>query len=134
MWGLIFRGILGVLRGTARGGAAGLRTTVAVSRYGRVAFSGLIRNRPLNQLTQQEVRNAMAQAGMREAHNAHFVSKLIERGSNFGIHTLDDLARALNNGAMRPGRQAGTVDIVFPGGRAAATVNSQGHFITFLPL
>ena len=135
MWGIIFRGLLTLLRSLgARGGAAGVRNTVAVSRFGRVAFTGLIRNRPLSQLTHQEVRNAMAQAGMREAHNAHFVSRLIERGSHYGIHTLDDLARALNNGVARAGKQPGTIDIVFPSGRAAATINSQGHFITFLPL
>ena len=61
MWGIIFRGLLTLLRSLgARGGAAGARTTVAVSRFGRVAFTGLIRNRPLSQLTHQEVRNAMA--------------------------------------------------------------------------
>lgn len=134
MWGPIVRGILYVLRLAARGGTTAARTTVTVSRYGRVAFTGLIRSRPIATLTQQEIRNAMAKAGMREAHNAHFISRLISRGANYGIRNLDDLARAINNGTMRAGRQTGTVEIVFPNGRAAAVVNRGGEFITLLPL
>ena len=37
---------------------------------------------------------ALGSAGLREAHNAHFVSRLVSRGPSFGIRTLDDLARA----------------------------------------
>ncbi len=114
MWSFIIRGILYVLRMAARGGASAARTTVAVSSYGRIAFTGLIRHRQLTQLTHQEIRNAMTQAGMREAHNAHFISRLIERGSSFGLKNLDDLATAINNGVMRVGRQPNTVEIVFP--------------------
>jgi hypothetical protein len=127
MWGLLFRAVLAALRGASV-------TGVRVATLGRVAFVGLIRNRPLAQLTQQEIRNAFAQVGLREAHNAHFVSRLVSRGPQFGIHTLDDLARALNNGVARAGSQPGTTEIVFPGGRAAAVLNSAGELVTFLPL
>ncbi len=130
----ILRGIVWLLRVAARTAPRAARISVRVSKYGRVAFTGLIRTRPLGTLTQQQVRNAMAQAGMREAHNAHFISRLISRGPGYGIRNLDDLARAINNGTMRAGKQAGTVEIVFPSGRAAAVVNRQGHFITLLPL
>lgn len=127
MWGLLIRGILTTLR-------AATTTGVRVASFGRVAFVGLINNRPLAQLTQQEIRNAFAKIGLREAHNSHFISRLIERGPQFGVHTLDDLARVLNNGVARAGSQAGTVEIVFPNGRAAAVVNAAGELVTFLPL
>lgn len=127
MWGIIVRAIVAALRG-----AVGM--TVRVGTVGRVAFVGLINNRPLATLTQQEVRNAFAKAGLREAHNSHFISRLIERGAQFGIRTLDDLARALNNGVARTGRAADTIEIVLPGGRAAVVTNTAGELITFLPL
>lgn len=127
MWGAIIRIIMAALRGTAS-------TGVRVARFGRIGFVGLIRHRPLAQLTQQEIRNAFAKVGLREAHNSHFISRLIQRGPDFGINTLDDLARALNNGVARAGRQPGTTEIVFPNGRAAAVVNQAGELITFLPL
>ena len=113
-----------------RTGAAGVR----VATLGRVAFVGLIRNRPLGELTQQAIRNAFGKAGLREAHNSHFISRLVERGPNFGIHTLDDFARGLNNGVARAGKQAGTVEVVFPSGKVAAVLNEAGELITLLPL
>jgi hypothetical protein len=127
MWGLLIRGLLAALR-------AATTTGVRVANYGRITFVGLIGNRPLVQLGQQEIRNAFAKIGLREAHNSHFISILIERGPRFGIHTLNDFARALNAGVARAGAQPGTVEIVFPGGRASAVVNSAGEFVTFLPL
>ncbi|HJZ54491.1 MAG TPA: hypothetical protein VKE74_06010 [Gemmataceae bacterium] len=127
MWGILIRAILAVLRGAAT-------TSVRVARFGRLTFTGLIKNRPLAELTQQEIRNAFAKVGLREAHNSHFISRLIERGPQFGINTLDDLARALTNGTARAGAQPGTVEIVLPNGRAAVVVNSFGELVTFLPL
>jgi hypothetical protein len=109
-------------------------TTVRVGAFGRIAFVGLINNRPLVTLTQQEIRNAFAKVGLREAHNSHFISRLIERGPQFGIHTLADLARALNNGVARTGAQAGTIEIVIPSGRAAVVTNAAGELVTLLPL
>lgn len=108
--------------------------TVKLAKYGRIGFSGLINKRPLAQLTHQEIRNAFAKVGLREAHNAHFISRLKERGVSFGIRNLDDLARVINNGTMQVGRQAGTVEIVAPGGRFAIVANRAGELITFLPL
>jgi hypothetical protein len=127
MWGLIIRGILAALR---LAGSASVR----VASFGRVAFVGLIGNRPLAQLGHQEIRNAFARVGLREAHNGHFIKRLIERGPKFGIRTLNDFARALNNGTARAGVQRGTTEIVFPNGRAAAVVNSSGELVTLLPL
>jgi hypothetical protein len=131
MWQLIFRLLAAALR--AVGGAAS-RAPVTVLRFGRITFVGLINNRPLITLTQQEIRNAFAKVGLREAHNAHFISRLVERGPQFGIHTLDDFARALNYGAARVGGSPGTIEIVLPNGRAAIVFNTLGELVTFLPL
>lgn len=131
MWGIIIRAIVAALKAALRTGSS---VGVRVATFGRISFVGLIGNRPLAQLTQQEIRNAFAKVGLREAHNAHFISRLIERGSQFGINTLNDLARALNNGVARTGAQANTIEIVFPNGRAAAVVNAMGELVTFLPL
>lgn len=111
----------------------GSRGAVVVGRVGRVAFGGLIRNQPFHQLTQQQIRNALKDAGLREAHNAHFISRLVERGPSFGMNTLDDLARAMNNGIARAGRD-GTVEIVIPNGRAAIIVNRLGELVTLTGL
>jgi hypothetical protein len=127
MWGLLVRALIAALR-------VATTTSVRVATFGRIAFIGLIGNRPLVQLGQQEIRNAFAKIGLREAHNSHFISRLIDRGPQFGINTLNDLARALNMGVARAGTQAGTVEIVFPSGRAAAVINSAGELVTFLPL
>jgi hypothetical protein len=127
MWGVIIRAIAAALRALGR-------STVTVARFGRIRFIGLIGNRPLASLTQQEVRNAFARAGLREAHNSHFISRLIERGGQFGIRTLNDFARALNGGVARAGSNPGTIEIVLPGGRTAVVTNQAGELITFLPL
>ena len=125
MWSLVFRLIAAALRG-------GRTATVTVARYGRIRFVGLIGNRPLQSLTQQEIRNALAKAGMREAHNAHFVSRLVSRGPQVGIRTLNDFARAFNNGVARPGR-AGTIEVILSGNRGTVIISrSRGEFITFL--
>lgn len=127
MWGLIIRGILAALR-------VATTTSVRVAAYGRIAFVGLIGNRPLIQLGHQQIRNAFGKIGLREAHNAHFIKRLIERGPQFGIRTLNDFARAMNNGVARAGAQKGTTEIVLPNGRAAVVVNSAGELVTLLPL
>jgi hypothetical protein len=127
MWGLLVRSLFNALR-------AGSTDSVSVASYGRVTFVGLIGNRPLAELGQQEIRNALAKIGMREAHNAHFVSRLIDRGPQFDMHTLNDLARAINSSTATTGWQSGTIEIVLPNGRAALVVNSSGDLITFLPL
>jgi hypothetical protein len=99
----------------------------------RVIFRGLINNRALENLTQQEIRNAFAKVGLREAHNGHFISMLIERGPEFGINSLDDLARAMNRGTVRSGTTAGTVDIMLPNS-TKVVANMDGELITFVPV
>lgn len=134
MWGFLIRLLLAAFRSGARVGPRLAPTGLPVASFGRIAFTGLIRNRPLLSVTQQEIRNAFAKIGLREAHNSHFISRLISRGPNFGINTLDDFARAVNNGTARAGAQAGTIEIVIPNGRAAVVVNAAGELVTFLPL
>ncbi len=127
MWGLIFRLFISAVRATST-------ASVRLATYGRLSFVGLIARRPLASVTQQEVRNAFAKIGLREAHNSHFISRLIERGPQFGIHSLDDFARALNGSVGRAGSQAGTTELLLPNGRAAVVINTAGELITFLPL
>jgi hypothetical protein len=100
-------------------------------QFTRIEFSGLIKNRSLRGLSQQEIRNAMAKAGLREAHNAHFIMRLIARGLDCGINTLDDLANALNDGLTQPGEQMGTTDVILRNGRAKVVLNTAGEFVTF---
>lgn len=102
--------------------------------FPRIEFGGLIRNRSLGGLTHQEIRNAMATVGLREAHNAHFIKRLIARGPECGINTLDDLAKFLNEGNAQQGEQPGTTDIVFRSGRVKVVVNTAGEFITLTHL
>ncbi len=138
MWSLLARllvaGVRGAVVAAGRLATRSAAVSLQVARFGRIAFVGLINNRPLASLGQQEIRNAFAKVGLREAHNSHFISRLIARGPNFGISTLDDFARAINNGAARAGRSAGTVEIVIPNGKAAVVINQLGELITFLPL
>ncbi|MEX0887148.1 MAG: hypothetical protein WD009_11995 [Phycisphaeraceae bacterium] len=140
MWHVIVRSLLAAMgnttpvTGPAGATAATATAGVPVAPHGRIAFIGLINNRPLTSVGQQEIRNAFAKIGLREAHNSHFVSRLIERGPVFGIRTLDDFARAINNGAARPGGSPGTVEIVVVSGRVAVVINPAGELVTFLPL
>ena len=100
-------------------------------QFPRIEFIGLIKNRSLRGLSQQEIRNAMEKTGLREAHNAHFSMRLIARGPDCGINTLDDLARGLNDGLRQTGEQMGTTDIILPNGRAKVVLNTAGEFVTF---
>ena len=134
MWGLIARGIMLLLRVGARTGPTAARTATAVSKFGRISIVGLIRNRPLASLTQQEIRNAFAKIGLREAHNSHFISRLVSRGPGFGVNTFNDFARVVNNGVVQLGKQPGTVEIIAPGSRFAVVVNKLGELVTLLPL
>jgi hypothetical protein len=103
-------------------------------QFSRIEFVGLIKNRSLGGLTHQEIRNAMTRVGLREAHNAHFIMRLIERGPDCGINTLDDLAKSFNDGATRPGEQTGTTDIILRNGRAKVVLNTAGELVTFTHL
>lgn len=125
MWRLIFVSLMAVVRFTAR-------SPVFVSRFGRIAFRGLIGNRHLTQLGHQEIRNALVKVGMREAHNAHFVKRLIERGPQWGINSLNEFARVINAGVARVGTKVGTTEIVFSEGSKtiAIVLNSAGELIT----
>jgi hypothetical protein len=103
-------------------------------QFSRIEFVGLIKNRSLRGLTHQEIRNAMTKAGLKEAHNAHFIMRLIARGPDCGINTLDDLAKSLNDGIAQPGEQTGTTDIILRSGRSKVVLNTAGEFITFTHL
>ena len=61
-------------------------------------FRGLIGGRALFSITTNEFMHALRDIGWREAHNAHILQKLRERGRLWGINTPEDFARALRNG------------------------------------
>lgn len=67
------------------------------AKLAEISIRGLIKNRNMADVTQQQIRNALAQTGIREAHNAHVISRLIERGPTNGIFTLEDLVRRLRS-------------------------------------
>jgi hypothetical protein len=94
----------------------------------RIEFIGLIKNRSFRALTHQEVRNTMGKVGLREAHNAHFIMRLLERGPG---NTLNDLADSLNNGIVQAGEQPGTTDIILRGGRTKVLLNPAAEFVRF---
>lgn len=68
----------------------------------RITFVGLIGNRRLDQITTNEFMNALAKNGWGEATNAHILQRLRERGSQWGILTPGDFARALRDGHSIP--------------------------------
>jgi hypothetical protein len=63
-----------------------------------IKFAGLIGNRRLHQITTNEFMSALAKCGWREAHNAHVLMRLRERGMFWGLRTANDFARALRYG------------------------------------
>jgi hypothetical protein len=71
----------------------------------------------------------MGTVGLREAHNGHFIKRLLERGPEAGTETMDELARALNRAKKVAGTE-GTVYLILPGGRFKAVLNAAGEFIT----
>ncbi len=68
----------------------------------QIEFVGLIGNRLLTQVTTNEFMNALARNGWGEAHNAHILMRLRERGHWWGIGTPNDFARALRSGMTVP--------------------------------
>jgi len=105
------------------GGAARIGSSAAVN--GTLRFHGLVAKRKLAGLTHQEIRNALAKQGLKESiGRGHFVKELKSRGPAMGIHTLDDLARALNRGtAVRV--DPTTIKVVTPNGRGTILLNAQ---------
>lgn len=92
---------------------------------------GLIASRKLRDATQISLRNALERSGIREAHNSHFLMRLIDRGPVRGIKTLGDFARELNTGIRQIGKEPGTIEIVLPSSGAKVVANLKGELLTF---
>ena len=92
---------------------------------------GLIAGRKLRDVTQSSLRNALAQSGIREAHNSHFLMRLIDRGPTRGIRNLGDFARELNAGIRQLGKEPGTVEVLLPSSGAKVVANLRGELLTF---
>jgi hypothetical protein len=71
----------------------------------QIEFVGLIGNRLLTEITTNEFMNALAKNGWGEAHNAHILMRLRERGPLWRIWTPNDFARALRDGMTIPDRE-----------------------------
>lgn len=104
---------------------------VPVSKFGRIKFVGLVNKRPLAELTHAEITKAFKQAGLKLAHNSHFIKRLVKRGPKRGINTLDDFARKLNRGVAKPGKDPGTIDIFLPSKARIVIQEKTGRLITF---
>ncbi len=78
-----------------------------------ISFVGLIGNRQLESITTNEFMNALARCGWGEAHNAHILMRLRERGIRWGIFTPNDLrgssATAIRSMPMTEPRLASAV-------------------------
>lgn len=68
---------------------------VAIDRF---AFGGNDGSYTVEEITGNQWDNALKRIGWREAHNAHMLKRLKERGASFGVRTLNDLAQALRGG------------------------------------
>ncbi len=87
----------------------------------QLEFPGSIGNMPMPVILMNQFINALAFNGWREAHNAHFYKRLVERGKHFGITTPNDFARMLRNGSTLPARdgaskrvcQGGVCEVIF---------------------
>ena len=88
----------------------------------------------MSELTQQQIRKALARAGIREAHNAHVISRLIERGPHMGITTLGDLSRLLKRAEIIPNpSDLNSLQIVLGNNSGRIIINKETmHWVTYL--
>ncbi len=101
--------------------------------FRNVQFHGLARNKKLVEMTDMEIKNAFARIGIREpkgAKKAHFFQRLKTRGAEMGLHTPQDVANALRDGHILPGKEAGWVDLELPGGRGIIGMTTEFEFMT----
>ena len=99
----------------------------------RIKFTGLIGNRQITDLTHSELRGAFAKVGLREAHNAHALKRLVKRGPEFGVDTLAEFARRFNGGHESQDKKERTFKLVLRGTRLAVIFNEEGRMITMTP-
>jgi len=94
------------------------------------AFVGNAGSSTFNTVTGNQWDNALHRIGWREAHNAHLLMRLKEkgRGAAFGLFTLQDFARAIKSGYSIPA-QNGAMARVCSGGRFRI-IYRDGEFIT----
>lgn len=74
-----------------------------------IAFTGLIQNRKLSEISGPEFFNALMACGWQEGTRTHFFQQLRKDGPSRGINTPADLVRAISAGASEPGRNGTTI-------------------------
>jgi RHS repeat-associated protein len=108
------------------------RTVPNVGRtiFGELRFRGLVQNRPLRELTDQEIRDAFE--GSPYTLSNHAISRLKDpRTEAVGIRTLNDVANVINNGDIAAGQ--GTA-VTLTRGRFEAVIDARTrNIITFKP-
>jgi hypothetical protein len=117
-------------KGLAVGGIKRLAGRTGASAYGRTCFIGLIRNRPLKELTHNEIYNAFRNTIYRPS--SHAIKRRREvRTEALGMKTLADLEQLLNNGIIQESR--GLISIQY--GSLEAIINAtSGIVVTISPL
>ena len=94
--------------------------------FGETRFRGLVQNRPLQELSHNEIVNAFENTPF--TVDSHAVSRIKDpRTRALGANTLNDIARLLNNGNVV---DAGGGDVAIQLGRLEAIVNPASNIIT----
>jgi RHS repeat-associated protein len=121
------RGIASIRGGSPRGLVAGV---TGRSVFGTTTFRGLAQNRPLSELTHQEIVQAFEGTAFKLSN--HAVKQLKDpRTGALGAETLNDIARLLNKGAVV---DAGGGNVAVQLGKLEAIVDPvTGQVITFRP-
>ena len=104
-----------------------MRTPTEIDAF---AFEGNAGSYPFHAVTGNQWDNALHRIGWREAHNAHVLMRLKEkgRGAAFGLFTLQDFARAIKGGYSIPAKN-GAFARICCGGRFSVIYKDR-EFIT----
>jgi hypothetical protein len=118
------------IKGFAAGGIKRLVGKTGASAFGRVSFVGLVRNRPLQELTHKEIYNAFRTTAYRLSN--HAIKRLKDgRTRALGVGTLADLEQLLNKGIIHESKDLVSIQY----GSLEAIVNAAtGIVVTISPL
>lgn len=112
------------------GGVAAVIGRRGADVFGKVEFKGLKRSRPLGDLTHTEVFEAFRKTTYRPS--SHAVKRMRDpRIKSFGIHTLDDVKKLLNEGVIAESRGLASIQ---RGGVEAIVNVETGVIVTISPI
>ena len=98
--------------------------------FGELRFRGLNQNRPVNELTDQEIRSSFEGSPYNLSNHSVMRFRDIRMQSN-GIRTLNDIANVFNNGVIEASTGT-TVTITWRGAQAVVDVATR-NVVTFKP-